>query len=91
MGKTVTAYRWVLEDEIVDWKGFRKALSSDEDRDAFVELMDMCGNNAMAAGNACNPIIFETMVMLASTISQNATSISIVYSHNQLLFNMNLQ
>jgi hypothetical protein len=25
--------------------------------------MDMCRNNAMAAGNACNPIIFEPMVM----------------------------
>ena len=23
----------------------------------------MCRNNAMAAGNACNPIIFEPMVM----------------------------
>jgi hypothetical protein len=23
----------------------------------------MCRNNAMAAGNACNPIVFEPMVM----------------------------
>jgi len=24
--------------------------------------MDMCRSNAMAAGNACNPIVFEPMV-----------------------------
>ena len=29
----------------------------------FDMLMDMCRNNAMASGNACNPIIFEPMVM----------------------------
>ena len=63
MGKTVPAYRWVLEDEIADWKGFRKALPSDEDREAFDELMDMCRSFAMASGNATNPIIFEPMVM----------------------------
>jgi hypothetical protein len=32
-------------------------------REAFEELMDSCRNNAMAAGNATNPIIFEPMVM----------------------------
>ena len=63
MGKTVPAYRWALEDEIAAWKGFRKALPSDEDREAFDDLMDICRNTAMAAGNACNPIIFEPMAM----------------------------
>ena len=63
MGKTVPSYRMALEFEIATWKGFRRALTSDEDREAFEELMDMCRNNAMAAGNACNPIIFEPMVM----------------------------
>jgi hypothetical protein len=29
----------------------------------FDMLMDMCRNNAMASGNACNPIIFEPMVI----------------------------
>jgi hypothetical protein len=33
------------------------------DREAFEELMDSCRNNAMAAGNATNPIIFEPMVL----------------------------
>ena len=44
-------------------EGFRKALTSDGDREVFDELMDMCRNSAMAAGNACNPIVFEPMVM----------------------------
>ena len=52
-----------LEFEIYRWKGFRKALETEEDQDAFEELMDMCRNNSMASGNACNPVIFEPMVM----------------------------
>ena len=63
MGKTVPSFRMALEFEINHWRGFRKALMSDADREAFEELMDMCRNNAMASGNACNPVIFEPMVM----------------------------
>ena len=63
MGKTVPSYRMALEFEIDTWKGFRKALTNDEDREAFDELMDMCRNNALATGSACNPIIFEPMVL----------------------------
>ena len=63
MGKTVPAYRMALEYEIERWKGFKKDLTREEDRAAFEELMDMCRNNAMASGNACNPVIFEPMVM----------------------------
>ena len=63
MGKTVPSYRIALEFEISRWKSFGNALSSDEEKQAFDALMDMCRNNAMASGNACNPIIFEPMVM----------------------------
>ena len=63
MGKTVTAYRWVLEDEIAGWKGFRKALPSEEDREAFDVLMDLCRVYASESSNATKPIIFEPMVM----------------------------
>ena len=63
MGKTVPSYRMALEFEIERWKSFRKALTTEEDREAFDELMGMCRNNAMAGGAACNPIIFEPMVM----------------------------
>ena len=63
MGKTVPAYRWALEDEIATWKGFRKALPSDEDREAFEELMDLCRVFASESSNATNPIVFEPMVI----------------------------
>jgi len=63
MGKTVPAYRWALEDEIATWKGFRKALPSDREREAFDELTDMCRSFGSAGSNATNPIIFEPMVM----------------------------
>ena len=62
MGKTVESYRVALEGEINRWNGFARALRKD-DCEAFEALMDMCRNNAMASGNACNPIIFEPMVM----------------------------
>ena len=62
MDKTVDSYRMALESEINRWNGFARALRK-PDREAFDELMDMCRINAMAAGNACNPIVFEPMVM----------------------------
>jgi hypothetical protein len=63
MGKTVPSYRIAMESEIGKWKSFRKALKNQQEQEAFDELMDMCRNNAMAGSSACNPIIFEPMVM----------------------------
>lgn len=63
MGRTVPSFRMVIESEIAGWSGFRKALVSAEDREAFDALMDMCRNNAMASGAVCNPIPFEPMIM----------------------------
>jgi len=63
MGKTVPAYRMALEFEIETWKGFRKALTSDEDKQAFEEIMDLCRIFASESSNATKPIIFEPMVM----------------------------
>ena len=62
MGKTVPSFRIALEFEIERWRGFRKALQSEEELEAFDVLMDFCRNNAMAGGNACNPVLFEPMV-----------------------------
>jgi hypothetical protein len=47
-----------LESEIDEWKSFRNALESEQDKEAFEALMDMCRKNGMASCNACNPIIF---------------------------------
>ena len=63
LGKTVPSYRLALEFEIYRWKSFRKTLPNEEARVAFDELMDMCRDNGMASGAACNPIIFEPSVM----------------------------
>ena len=63
MGKTVPSYRIAIEDEIGRWKGFRAGLPSEEEKQAFDELMDLVRGNAMAGGNACNPILFEPMAM----------------------------
>ena len=63
MGKTVTSYRMAVEWEIDRWTGFRDALPSEEEREAFDELMDMCRNYASAGSCATNPIIFEPMAM----------------------------
>jgi hypothetical protein len=63
MGKTAPSFRMALEFEIDTWRGFRKALTSDEDREAFDELMDMCRSYASESNNATNPIVFEPMTM----------------------------
>ena len=62
MGRTVESYRIALEDEISRWKGFTKALRT-EDREAFDALMDACRLFASAGSNATQPILFEPMVM----------------------------
>ena len=63
MGKTVPAYRMVLEVEIGTWRGFRRALTSDADLEAFDEMMDMCRIFASESSNATNPIILEPMAI----------------------------
>jgi hypothetical protein len=62
MGRTVESYRMALEDEMRRWKGFAKALST-EDKEAFDALMDACRLYASAGSNATQPILFEPMVM----------------------------
>jgi len=62
MGKTVESYRMALESEIIDWKGFARALRIEEAK-AFEALMDACRNHASAGSNATRPILFEPMMM----------------------------
>lgn len=62
MGKTVESYRMALEDEICRWKGFAKALRT-EDKAAFDEVMDACRSLASAGSNATQPILFEPMIL----------------------------
>ncbi len=62
MGKTVESYRMAIEDEIQRWKGFAKALRT-QDLEAFETLMDACRGYASAGGNAVQPVLFEPMMM----------------------------
>jgi hypothetical protein len=63
MGKTVPTYRMAIECEIANWKNFRDALTSEEEKQAFDTIMDLCRSQAMVGSNACNPVLFEPMVM----------------------------
>jgi len=85
MGKTVPSYRMALEFEIERWKGFRKALQSEEEREAFDWLMDMCRNNAMASGAACNPVIFEPMV-ISIALAQTKKIYELEFKLNEVLW-----
>jgi len=85
MGKTVPSYRMALEFEIDRWKGFSKALTGEGDREAFDELMGMCRNNAMASGNACNPIIFEPITM-SILVAQHKRLWELEYKLNEVLW-----
>ena len=51
-----------IEDEISRWRGFAKALRSEE-REAFEFLMDACRAHASAGSNAVHPVLFEPMAM----------------------------
>ena len=63
MGKTVPSYRMALESEIINWKNFKASLSSEEDKEAFEQIMDMARSHASAGSNACSPILFEPIAM----------------------------
>jgi hypothetical protein len=63
MGKTIPSYRIAIEDEISRWKGFRNALSTEKEKQAFDQIIDMSRNLASAGSCACNPILFEPMAM----------------------------
>ena len=65
LGKTVPSYRMALEFEIATWKQYRKALPTDEDREAFDTVMDLCRGLASAGSNATNPILFEPLMVSA--------------------------
>jgi hypothetical protein len=62
LDKTAESYKADLEDEVLRWRGFAKALRG-ADRTAFEELMDACRSFASAGNNASQTIIFEPMVM----------------------------
>jgi hypothetical protein len=74
-----------LEDEIERWKPFRKALHTEEDRKAFEAMMDFCRSNGMASSAACNPVIFEPMV-LSILLAQQKKLNELEYKLNEVFW-----
>jgi len=62
LGRTVPSYRQALEEEIIRWENFRKALR-DKDAEAFDRIMVACRVYASAGGMATRPILTEAMFM----------------------------
>ena len=62
MGRTVPSYRQALEEEIMRWESFRRALR-DRDTEAFDKMMVACRVYASAGGMATRPILTEAMFM----------------------------
>jgi hypothetical protein len=62
LGRTVPSYRQALEEEIMRWESFRRALR-DRDADAFDKVMVACRVYASAGGMATRPILTEAMFM----------------------------
>ena len=85
MGKTVPSYRIALEFEIQRWGGFRRALSSRAEKEAFDVMMDLCRAFASAGSNAVNPIIFEPMAM-SILLSQQLQLEALEAKLNELLW-----
>jgi len=62
LGRTVPSYRQALEEEIMRWEGFKRALR-DKDEEAFDRMMNACRIYASAGGMATRPILAEAMFM----------------------------
>jgi hypothetical protein len=62
LGRTVPSYRQALEEEIMRWESFRRALR-DRDTEAFDKMMVACRVYASAGGMATRPILTEAMFM----------------------------
>jgi hypothetical protein len=71
LGKTVPSYRVALEHEIQRWKIFAAALKQD-DREVFIQLMNICRLYSSAASCAVRPVIFDAMSM-SMTLHQQKT------------------
>ena len=63
------SYQDALEAEIQRWRGYENALRKG-DREAFMELMDMCRAYALEGNHAPNPFVFEPMIMSILLLQQ---------------------
>lgn len=62
MGRTIPSFRIALEQEISNWKPYKKSLSRGS-RDALEDLFNMARNYCSASSNAVRPVRFQGMFM----------------------------
>ena len=72
-GSCHKSYQDALEAEIQRWRGYENALRKG-DREAFMELMDMCRAYALEGNHAPNPFVFEPMIMSILLLQQKRLS-----------------
>ncbi|MFQ6010648.1 MAG: hypothetical protein ACE5KG_00540 [Nitrososphaerales archaeon] len=62
MGRTIPAFRIALEEEIVTWKDYRRALSR-RSRKSLEDLLNSARNYCAASSHAVRPVRFQGMFM----------------------------
>lgn len=73
MGKTVPSYRMAIECEIANWKAFRDALSSEDEKQAFDIIMDLCRIQAWAAQQKM--LMYYSQIAIRFMTNQNHNKI----------------
>ncbi len=62
MGRTLPTYRMLLEEELTQWKDYRRALRK-KDQEVFDELLKQARTHSSASGYHVTTNIFEPMVL----------------------------
>ena len=62
MGRTLPTYNSYLENEIAEWRAFRRALRR-EDQDAFDRLFALAKRHMAEAAAAARPVPFDAILM----------------------------
>jgi hypothetical protein len=62
MGRTLPTFNMYLENEIAEWRGFRRALRR-EDQEAFDRLFALAKRHMAEAAAAARPVPFDALLM----------------------------
>jgi hypothetical protein len=62
MGRTLPTYRMLLEEELTQWKDYRRALRK-KDQEVFDELLKQARTHSSASGYHVTTNVFEPMVL----------------------------
>lgn len=62
MGRTLPTFNTYIDQEIAEWRPFRRALRR-EDQTVFDRLFALAKTHMAEAANAARPVPFDTLVM----------------------------